>query len=124
MSSSDENLLFGYKKLIAWQKSHELALQIYKITLNFPREETFGITSQLRRAALSVPTNIVEGHARHNKKEFCRFLMIAMGSLTEVEYLLEFALTQGYISEGDFQQISQLRLETGHILWKLYNSQK
>lgn len=116
--------LFGYKKLFAWQKANKLAHEVYEITLSFPKEESFGLTSQLRRAALSVPTNIVEGHARNSKKEFHRFLAIALGSLAEVEYLLEFALGRGYITDKTFQEISLLREESGHIIWKLFISQR
>lgn len=116
--------LVGYKKLIAWQKAHELAGRIYDLTLTFPRNELFGLTSQLQRAVLSVPTNIVEGHARNSKKEFHRFLSIALGSLAETEYLLEFAYDRGLVKEKDFEEISLLRTETGHIIWRLYISQK
>lgn len=116
--------LFGYKRLIAWQKSHELALFVYNLTLSFPKEEVFGITSQIRRAVLSVPNNIVEGHARNNKKEFHRFLSISLGSLAETEYLLEFAYDLKYIKEEDYNKFCTLREEVGHILWKLYLSQR
>ena len=71
----------GYKKLKVWQKADELALAIYIESKKFPKEEIYGITSQLRRAALSVPTNIVEGSGRQNKKEFRQFVNIALGSL-------------------------------------------
>jgi four helix bundle protein len=67
----------NYKKLIAWQKAHRLAVLTYKATKEFPKEETFGITLQLRRAALSIPTNIVEGYNRKSKKEFVRFIDIS-----------------------------------------------
>lgn len=116
--------LFGYKKLIAWQKANELARLIYSYTARFPKEEMFGLTSQLRRAGLSIPTNIVEGHARNNKKEFYRFLAISLSSLAEVEYLLEFSYDLKYLSEAEFVKISGLREEVGHILWKLYISQR
>lgn len=120
----ENNSLFGYRKLIAWQKANELAHKVYDLTLNFPRSELFGITSQLQRAALSVPTNIVEGHARNNKNEFRRFLSISLGSLAEAEYLLEFSYERKLIKEDIFQEISLLRAEVGHIIWRLYISQK
>ena len=120
----ETNSLFGYKKLIAWQKANELAHKVYDLTLAFPKTELFGLTSQLQRACLSVPTNIVEGHARNSKKEFHRFLSIALGSLAETEYLLEFAYQRELIKETDFQDACLLRAETGHIIWKLYLSQK
>lgn len=123
-SNKLENTLFGYKKLIAWQKANELAHRVYDLTVSFPKTEVFGLTSQLQRAALSVPTNMVEGHARNNKKEFHRFLSIALGSLAETEYLLEFAFERNLISKNDYEKVYLLRQETGHIIWKLYISQK
>ena len=116
--------LFGYKKLIAWQKANQLAHLVYKLTIRFPKEEVFGLVSQLRRAALSIPTNIVEGHARNNKKEFHRFLSIALSSLAEVEYLMEFSYELGYVTEIEFRKLTELREEVGRILWRLYTSQK
>ncbi|MBI2600392.1 four helix bundle protein [Candidatus Daviesbacteria bacterium] len=116
--------MFGYKKLIAWQKADELVHKVYDLTLTFPKNEIFGLVSQLQRACLSVPTNIVEGHARNSKKEFHRFLSIALGSLAETEYLLDFAYKRKLVADRDFQEISLLRAETGHIIWKLYISQK
>jgi four helix bundle protein len=71
----------NYKNLIIWQKSDELALQVYKLTDKFPKHELFGITSQLRRAVLSIPINIVEGYNRKSKKELHRFIDIALGHL-------------------------------------------
>lgn len=117
-------LVFGYRKLIAWQQADELAHYVYNLTLKFPKDELFGMTSQLRRAVLSVPLNIVEGHARNNKKEFHRFLAIALGSLVETEYLLEFAFKRGYINEVDYKAVNLIREKTGNLLWKLFVSQK
>lgn len=77
-----------YKTLIVWQKANELALKVYALTETFPKKEIFGITSQIRRSALSVPTNIVEGYGRRTKPELSRFMDIARGSLAETEYLL------------------------------------
>lgn len=79
----------GYKKLKVWEKAHKVAIEIYKITKKFPSEEIYGITSQLRRLAFSVPINIVEGHASNSRKEFLSFLNITNRSLVETEYLLE-----------------------------------
>ena len=120
MSQAD----FGYKRLIAWQKADELAHSIYATTQSFPKSEIFGLTSQLRRAVLSVPANIVEGYARVNKNEFRRFLTIALGSLAEVEYFLEFSFKQKLIKQRDFESILSLKEECGRIIWSLHRSQK
>jgi four helix bundle protein len=110
----------NYKELIVWQKADELAYEIYMITKKFPKDEIYGITSQLRRAALSVPTNIVEGYARKGDKELTRFINIAIGSMAETEYLLSFSSRLGYLSESDFTRIENLRSEVGRFLWKFY----
>jgi len=77
-----------FTDLKVWQRSHSLALAIYRLTKSFPSDEKFGLTSQLRRAAVSIPTNIAEGSKRKHNPEFARFLNIAEGSLAETEYLL------------------------------------
>jgi len=82
----------GYEKLLVWQKADELAYQIYMASKAFPREELYAMTSQVRRAALSVPTNLVEGYARQGRNEFRQFTNIALGSLAEARYLLGFCL--------------------------------
>ncbi|MGE0375522.1 MAG: four helix bundle protein [Planctomycetaceae bacterium] len=74
----------SYRDLLVWQKSMLLVKQVYRITLTFPREEVYGLTSQMRRAAVSIPSNIAEGHGRHESKDFVRFLRIAIGSLFEL----------------------------------------
>lgn len=80
-----------FKKIKAWQYADDLAVLVYSKTKSFPREELYGITSQLRRAAVSVPTNIAEGASREHKKEYVHFLYIARGSIAETEYLLHLA---------------------------------
>lgn len=115
---------FGYKKLIAWQKADGLAHKVYDLTLSFPKVEQFGLTSQLQRAILSVPTNIVEGYSRNSKNEFHRFLSISLGSLAEAGYLLEFAYARKLIKESDFQEVNLLKEEAGRIIWKLFTSQR
>ncbi len=86
-------------KLIVWQKAHELVLHIYRITKHFPTDEQFGLTSQIRRAAVSVPSNIVEGKARGSNKDYCRFLLMARGSLEEVKYQTLLARDLEYIKD-------------------------
>ena len=88
-----------YKNLKVWQKADELAIEIYHITSTFPKDELYGMISQLRRAAISIPTNIVEGYARKGDKELARFINIAIGSLAEVEYLIEFSKKLEYLNE-------------------------
>lgn len=112
----------GYKKLRVWQKADELAYQVYLATKKFPKDEMYGMTSQLRRAALSVPTNIVEGMGRQSKNELRKFTAIALGSLAETEYLLEFCLRLSYLTEENYAKLENLRGETGGLLWNFYKS--
>jgi four helix bundle protein len=86
-----------FTKLLVWQRSHKLVLAIYGVSVGFPRSEQYGLTSQLRRAALSVPTNIAEGSKRQGQSDFARFLNIAEGSLAETEYLLIVSRDLGYL---------------------------
>lgn len=110
-----------YKDLVVWQKANELALMAYKLSESFPKKETFALTSQLRRAALSVPTNIVEGYGRRTKGELSRFIDIARGSLAETEYLIEFSKDLGYI-KTDLSQIRAAVDEVGRLLWSFQKS--
>ena len=112
----------GYKKLLVWQKADELAYQIYLSTKEFPKEEIYGISAQIRRSALSVPTNIVEGCGRQGKKELKQFVNIALGSLTETEYFLDFVLKLGYLNSDKHGQLQKLRQEVGNLLWRFYQS--
>ncbi|RJP28740.1 MAG: four helix bundle protein [Candidatus Omnitrophota bacterium] len=112
----------GYKKLLVWQKADELALQIYLETKRFPKDEIYGVTSQLRRAAISVPTNIAEGSGRQNKSESKQFINISLGSLAETEYLLEFCFRLKYLDEENFNRLEELRNDVGALLWNLYKS--
>jgi len=114
--------LKGYKKLIVWRKADELAFEVYIATKNFPKDEIYGITSQLRRAVLSVPTNIVEGYGRQGRRELRQFVNIALGSLAETEYLLDFSLKLGYLIKTKHNKLQSLRQETGALLWKFYKS--
>jgi len=100
----------------------QLAYQVYVATKDFPKEEIYGITSQLRRAALSVPTNIVEGYGRQGKKELRHFVNIALGSLAEARYLLDFSLRLGYMEKTRYLTLGDLAEQTGKLLWKFYKS--
>lgn len=112
----------GYKKLLIWQKADELACQVYLKTKEFPKNELYGLTSQLRRAAASIPINIVEGTDRQNRNEFKQFINIALGSLAETEYLLEFCFRLGHFDKESYEQLESLRRETGAMLYAFYKS--
>ncbi len=112
----------GYKKLLIWQKADELAYQVYLAAKSFPKDELYGLTSQLRRAAASIPINIVEGAGRQNRNEFRQFINIALGSLAETEYLLSFCFRLGYLEKEQYEQIESLRSETGAMLYCFYKS--
>jgi four helix bundle protein len=114
----------SYERLKAWQLTYQLALNIYELTDDFPRDERFGLTSQLRRAAFSVPANIAEGAAKRGRKEFRRFLDIALGSITELEVALRIARDRRYMTQERWADIERLRNHGGIILWKLYSSMK
>jgi len=103
-------------KLILWQKSHKLVLTIYDITKKFPKDELFGLTSQIRRAAVSIPSNIVEGKARGSNKEYRRFLLMSRGSLEEVKYQILLAKDLQYIDENNYKEVLSLAKEVGKLL--------
>jgi four helix bundle protein len=96
-----------FRDLKVWEKAHELTLQIYKSTKGFPQKEIYGLTSQLRRSAVSIPANIAEGCGRGGEIELGRFLQIAMGSASEVEYHLLLARDLGYLSEEAYGQLAE-----------------
>lgn len=96
-----------FHKLIIWQRSHQLALKVYSISKLFPKDELFGLTSQIRRAVSSIPTNIAEGCGRASNKDFAHFLQIAIGSAAEVEYELLLAHDLNYINENDYQTLTE-----------------
>ena len=112
-----------YKKLLVWQVSDELAREIYRATKHFPKDELYGLTSQIRRSGLSVVLNIIEGSSRNSKNEFRQFLRIALGSLAETSYLLEFSLEQKYLSQEEFDKLMVIREKCGRLLWNLFKSQ-
>jgi four helix bundle protein len=112
----------SYERLKAWQLAYQLALAIYHLTDGFPRDERFGLTSQLRRAGFSVAANIAEGAAKRGRKEFRRFLDIALGSITEIEVGLRIARDREYITRECWAEVERLRNHCGVILWRLYRS--
>ncbi len=104
------------EKLVVWQKSHELVLKVYLVSQKFPPDEQFGLTSQIRRAAISIPSNIVEGKARGSQKDFKRFLLMARGSLEELKYQLLLAKELNYISNEIYCETVDLAMEVGRLL--------
>src|SRR3954451_5338314 len=111
-----------YERFDAWKAAHQLALQVYRVTESWPVNERYGLTMQIRRAALSAPTNIAEGSAKRGSREFRRYLDIALGSLSEVSYLLRFTRDRGILDEEGFRALDDLRNRAGQLTWRLYAS--
>ena len=112
----------NYQDLIAWQKAMALVEMIYQVTRQFPREEIYGLTGQIRRASVSIPSNIAEGQGRTSNKEFQNFLSIAHGSLREVETQILIVQRLGYLPYKEVQAILGLAGETGRLINGLLNS--
>ena len=105
-----------YKDLIVWQKAMEMTTLLYKIIKKLPKEETYTLSDQMRRAAISIPSNIAEGFGRNSKKEYLQFLYIANGSVCELETQLTLCLRIEYLSETETQPIMDLLSEIGKII--------
>jgi len=112
----------SFEELEAWQKSHSLTLAVYKITNRFPKEERFGLVSQLRRASSSVPANIAEGFGRRTTKDFVRFLDISAGSLNETRYFLILSRDLEHISKEEYAGLRSHCDEVGRLLGGLIKS--
>jgi len=113
----------GYRDLMVWQKSMDLVLAIYRITGGFPKNELYGLVSQMQRAAVSIPSNIAEGHGLKQTQAYLRHLAIAGGSLAELETQLEIATRLGYLAERD-KELNQQANEVGRMLAGLRRSLK
>jgi four helix bundle protein len=111
-----------YERFEAWKVSHELALAVYSATRGWPRSELYGLTSQLRRAALSAPTNIAEGSAKRGPAEFRRFLDYSLGSLSELAYLLRFAHDTQFLTDEAWARLQQMRDKAAMLTWRLARS--
>ena len=105
-----------FRKLKVWEKAHNLTLQVYRVTKNFPLDEQFGLTGQLRRAAASIPTNIAEGCGRDSERELARFMSIAAGSTSEVEYQLFLACDLDYIKDDTYRGLNHQVNEVKRML--------
>jgi len=108
-----------FRKILVWQKSISLVTKIYKATRTFPKEETFGLTSQIRRSSVSIPSNIAEGSGRESTKDFLRFLYISLGSLFEMQTQLEIAKNIIYINEEEFNNLYEDSREIERMLASL-----
>jgi four helix bundle protein len=106
----------SYRELEAWQKAMDLVILLYRITERFPREEIYGLTNQLRRAGVSVPSNIAEGQGRRSTKEFLNHLSISRGSLMEIETQAEIAARLGYVNAEDYTELKGLAVTTGRLI--------
>ena len=113
-----------YQDLIAWQRAMDLAIEVYKVTLRFPSDEKFALTSQIRRSTVSVSSNIAEGQGRGVGKEFAKHLRIARGSLQELETQLLIARRLQYVTDGELASVMQIAQEVGRLSRGLQNSLK
>ena len=112
----------NYQELIVWQKAMDLVEDVYKASRNFPREEIYALTSQVRRAAVSIPSNIAEGQGRRTTSDFVRHLSIAYGSLREVETQILIAIRLRYLTQRNTEEVMKLAGEVGRLLNGLMNS--
>ncbi len=106
----------GFFDIKAWQKADDLAVSVYETTKSFPRHQLYSLTNQMQRAAVSVAANIAEGSGRRTLADYIRFLYIAKGSLTELEYYIHLAKRLNYLSNVDYQRLDVLQDETARIL--------
>ena len=112
----------SYKDLIVWQKAMELVVLVYSLTRQYPKEELYVITSQMRRSAISIPSNIAEGKRRGTRKEYCRFLTIAYGSSSELETQLMIGRKLLYGKDSDYEKVEKLLIEVLKMLNKMISS--
>ena len=113
--------LQDFRNLEVWKRSHSLTLELYRVTSKFPSNELYGMTSQIRRAAASVPANIAEGCGRYGNAELTRFLRIAIGSSSELEYHVLLAYDLGYIGKEEYEELTVRVVEVRRMLIGLSN---
>jgi four helix bundle protein len=111
-----------HEKLKAWQLAHRLALEVYRVTDSWPRSERYELTSQARRAALSIPANIAEGVGTHGPRELRRYVNVARASLAELAYLLRFARDRGLLDQQEWTALHGLKHEVGRLTWGILRS--
>jgi four helix bundle protein len=112
----------SFTDLLSWKKGHEIVLEVYKVTRDFPKEERYGIVDQLRRAVVSITCNQAEGFNRHSKKDKTHFYYTALGSVAEVQNLLLVAKDIGYLDNHTFNQIAQLTVQEAKLIKGLIRS--
>ena len=112
----------SYKDLIVYQKAYKLALEIYQTTKNYPKEEIYGLVSQMRRSTVSIPCNIAEGYRRGHRKEYVQFLYMAHGSCGELETLLSLSFDLGLIDKDTFEKLYPMQEEISKLLRGLISS--
>ncbi|NIM50536.1 MAG: four helix bundle protein [Gemmatimonadales bacterium] len=115
-------IMMPYGRLDAWQVCHQLVLEVYGASRTFPDDERYGLTAQARRAAFSSAANIAEGSAKRGAREFRRFLDIALGSLSELSYILLLSENLGYLTREAWERLNALRDRAGKLTWRLYES--
>jgi four helix bundle protein len=111
-----------HEQLRAWQQAHRLALEVYRVSERWPRSERYELTSQARRAALSIPTNIAEGVGTYGPREFRRYFNVARASLAELAYLLRFARDRGVLTQEEWAALNALKHEVGRLTWGVLRS--
>jgi len=114
----------SFRELQVWQRAMQLTVAIYRLTKGFPREELYGLTGQIRRAAVSVPSNIAEGHGRLSNREFVQFLSVARGSVCELQTQLEIARSLGFASAKAIDEAERLSHEVGKMIFAFLGSLK
>ena len=120
----NKNQINTYKDLIVWQKSMDLVVEVYKLTEFFPKSEIYGLTSQIRRCAVSIPSNVAEGRRRGSKKDYRHFLIIAYGSGAELETQIEIAKRLQFNKNSDFIKVDSLLNEIMRMLNKMLSTLK
>ena len=121
-SGNEFKMSTGFRDLVVWQRSMQLAVTVYDLTKHFPREEIYGLTSQMRRSAVSIPSNIAEGQGRANPAEFRQFVSIARGSNCELQTQLELALALKLVDPASINSAQQLSEEVRKMLYGLISS--
>lgn len=110
-----------FRKLKVWEKGHQLTLEVYRVTKNFPRDELYGLTSQMRRAAASIPANIAEGCGKGTESELARYMLIAMGSASELEYHLLLAHDLNFLDAENYGLLNRAVIEVKQMLAPFIN---